>query len=389
MKSIVIWGGLFCGAIAIALLAFLIADFDPTPQPNGQTAAGSQRAERALESLDRVRVTVLGHEEMSGEFEVDESGMLELPLIGSLLVAGMAKSEVEQIVVNRLKPDYIKDPHVSMEILPLAALTIPTFVPPNADTPLEGRPNGLSRDISAEGLEAAQPGPESDRLWLPSVAEGAEAAPLELQLERLSPSSNAENAQLAPSEPPLELPALADAAMSPEELLSKSDLEPLASTVAAKGAVGVPAGPDASALEASGPETTQAALEEKHQARPETAASTQDRNDKLGRESTLVAVRFLLARDIVEREPVVITDVFRPEDGRAYAFAQLANKGAPTKISFRWFFDDKFVSQYEAFVGTSSAWRTWSAQDLKRGKWRVQITTRDGRVISERKFEVQ
>jgi hypothetical protein len=368
MKSIVIWGGLFCGAIALALLAFLIADFDTTPQPNSQTAAGSQPAERALESLDRVRVIVLGHEEMSGEFEVDESGMLELPLIGSLLVAGMAKSEVEQIVVNRLKPDYIKDPHVSVEILALVTSPIPTFVSPNADTPLEGRPNGLSQDISAEGLEAAQPDPEGSDLSLPSVAEGAEAAPPELQLERLSPSSNAEKVQVAPPEPPLELRALADSAVGPEELLLKSDLEPLASAVSAKGAAGVPAGPDASVLEASGPAATQAQLEEKHQARPEPAASTQDTSDKLGLESTLVAVRFLLARDIVEREPVVITDVL---------------------ISFRWYFDDKFVSLYEALVGTSSTWRTWSAQDLKRGKWRVQIATQDGRVISERKFDVQ
>ncbi len=70
-----------------------------------------------LGSGDRVRVTVFGHEDLSGEFEVDGSGNVSLPLIRNVTAHGLTVSELEQTIIDRLKPDYLKDPSVSVDVL--------------------------------------------------------------------------------------------------------------------------------------------------------------------------------------------------------------------------------------------------------------------------------
>jgi polysaccharide export outer membrane protein len=82
-------------------------------------AAFSQTPDGAysLATGDRVRVTVYGHEDLSGEFEVDGNGGVALPLIQNVAAAGLSASELEQAITGRLKPDYLKDPRVSVEIL--------------------------------------------------------------------------------------------------------------------------------------------------------------------------------------------------------------------------------------------------------------------------------
>jgi protein involved in polysaccharide export with SLBB domain len=66
---------------------------------------------------DKIRVTVFGHEDLSGEFEVDGSGNVSLPLIRNVPAQGLTVSQLEQAVIDRLQPDYLKDPSVSVEVL--------------------------------------------------------------------------------------------------------------------------------------------------------------------------------------------------------------------------------------------------------------------------------
>jgi polysaccharide export outer membrane protein len=70
-----------------------------------------------LAAGDKVRVTVYGHEDLSGEFEVDASGRLALPLIQEVTAAALTLRELEQAITDRLQPDYLKNPRVNVEIL--------------------------------------------------------------------------------------------------------------------------------------------------------------------------------------------------------------------------------------------------------------------------------
>lgn len=80
------------------------------------TADAEEEAYR-LGPGDQVRVTVFGHEDLSGEFELNGAGRLSLPLIQEVPAAGMSVSELEQAITNKLKPDYLKSPRVSVDVL--------------------------------------------------------------------------------------------------------------------------------------------------------------------------------------------------------------------------------------------------------------------------------
>jgi len=70
-----------------------------------------------LASGDRVKVTVYGHEDLSGEFDVDSQGNVALPLIQDVAVEGLTVEQFEVAVTDKLQPDYLKNPRVSVEIL--------------------------------------------------------------------------------------------------------------------------------------------------------------------------------------------------------------------------------------------------------------------------------
>lgn len=71
----------------------------------------------ALGSSDRVRVTVFGHPDLSGEFEVDGTGAISLPLIGQISATGKNTVELEQAIADRLSEGYILNPRVSAEVI--------------------------------------------------------------------------------------------------------------------------------------------------------------------------------------------------------------------------------------------------------------------------------
>jgi polysaccharide export outer membrane protein len=98
-------------ALAVILAGVLFAA--------GRVAAGEAPADPLyrLAAGDRVKITVYGHEDLSGEFQVDGAGRLSLPLIRDIAAAGLSVRELEEAISAKLQPDYLKDPQVSAEVL--------------------------------------------------------------------------------------------------------------------------------------------------------------------------------------------------------------------------------------------------------------------------------
>ncbi len=83
----------------------------------GANAFAEEPVEYRVGSGDNLRVTVFGEQDLSGEFSVDGSGFFSLPLIGEVRAGGLTVREVERAIVKRLKPDYLKNPSVSVAVL--------------------------------------------------------------------------------------------------------------------------------------------------------------------------------------------------------------------------------------------------------------------------------
>jgi protein involved in polysaccharide export with SLBB domain len=97
-------------ARALLVTLGLLAMFFAAP------TAGAAEAYR-LGSGDRVRVVVFGHDDLSGEFEVDDTGRVSLPLVGPVEAAGATAAELETRLAGALRPDYLLDPHVTVEVV--------------------------------------------------------------------------------------------------------------------------------------------------------------------------------------------------------------------------------------------------------------------------------
>lgn len=118
-----------CGplAAAIAVTALLAGLPASAQQASEELAANTPSADRAvsggalagyrLGSGDRIRLIVYGEPNLTGEFAVDGSGNLGVPLIGKVKAGDKTASELERLIVGKLSPDYLKDPSVNIEIV--------------------------------------------------------------------------------------------------------------------------------------------------------------------------------------------------------------------------------------------------------------------------------
>src|SRR5580692_863439 len=79
-------------------------------------AAAEAPPDYQLGTGDKVRVTVYGEDDLSGEFDIDGSGYVRLPLVGQVKAAGLSVHAFEGAVTEKLKAGYLKNPRVSVEI---------------------------------------------------------------------------------------------------------------------------------------------------------------------------------------------------------------------------------------------------------------------------------
>lgn len=98
---------------ALMLAAAVLAGCASAPVPEEPTPPLSVYA---IGTGDRVKITVLELEDMTVETDVAADGTIDLPLVGSLRVAGRTAPEVRTTLSERLARDYIKDPKVNVEI---------------------------------------------------------------------------------------------------------------------------------------------------------------------------------------------------------------------------------------------------------------------------------
>ena len=88
-----------------------VLDANELPSP-AQATQGAQ-----LGALDTVRIDVFGVEALDREIQVDASGRISFPFVGSLSVAGKMPAEVAEMIGAGLRQGYVKDPVVTVNLV--------------------------------------------------------------------------------------------------------------------------------------------------------------------------------------------------------------------------------------------------------------------------------
>ena len=105
-------------ASLLLLVCASIAFAQPAPDPDAKPLPAGERIEYRLGAGDKLRISVFGEDSLSGEFLVPGgAGMIEFPLIGNIQASGLTVNELQAEIEGKLKPDYLRDPHVSIEVL--------------------------------------------------------------------------------------------------------------------------------------------------------------------------------------------------------------------------------------------------------------------------------
>lgn len=66
---------------------------------------------------DKLNITVFGHDDLSGEFLVDGSGRLSMPLLGQVDASHKTIAELQRHITVALDRDFIINPRVSIEVV--------------------------------------------------------------------------------------------------------------------------------------------------------------------------------------------------------------------------------------------------------------------------------
>lgn len=87
-------------------------------QPQQQPYAGGGRAnpDYVLGTGDKIKLTVFGETDLSGDFTIDGSGNVALPLIGQVRAAGYTAGQLEGVIGGAFAQGYLKSPRVSVEV---------------------------------------------------------------------------------------------------------------------------------------------------------------------------------------------------------------------------------------------------------------------------------
>jgi polysaccharide export outer membrane protein len=84
------------------------------------TSAAFGQSGYRLGTGDKLKVTVFGEEDASGEYEIDATGAISARLLGRLQVKGMTVSEVEQNLIEQYRArGFYRNPRISIELVNL------------------------------------------------------------------------------------------------------------------------------------------------------------------------------------------------------------------------------------------------------------------------------
>lgn len=85
----------------------------------GQAAAYEFGSGYRVGAGDRLSVRVIGEQDLTGEYIVDATGVMSMPYVQSVPVAGLNTGQIERLIERKLKAGYLRDPKVSVQAINL------------------------------------------------------------------------------------------------------------------------------------------------------------------------------------------------------------------------------------------------------------------------------
>ena len=125
--------GKFLVCSALVALAILVSGCSAGTLSETETKslAAAATGPAKLQPGDKITVYVYGEDKLSGEYQLNQSGQISLPLAGTIEAKGLTQSELEQALAKKFRSEYLKQPKVTVTIASLQ----PYWITPQAIRP--------------------------------------------------------------------------------------------------------------------------------------------------------------------------------------------------------------------------------------------------------------
>ena len=107
--------------LALHFLLFVLAivgiSADLSVDASAQTAPSASSADNyILGPNDRIRLKVYGESDITGEYEINNTGQVSIPLAGHIKAAGSTTRQLEKAIASALAKGIVRDPRVNVEV---------------------------------------------------------------------------------------------------------------------------------------------------------------------------------------------------------------------------------------------------------------------------------
>jgi protein involved in polysaccharide export with SLBB domain len=99
-------------------LGFAVAGCTSIAQVSGvdQQQILAESVSPRLQAGEKIRVNVYGESSLSGDYQIDPSGFVSLPLAGNIKATGLTQSELAEALATSLRSQYLKNPKVTVSV---------------------------------------------------------------------------------------------------------------------------------------------------------------------------------------------------------------------------------------------------------------------------------
>jgi protein involved in polysaccharide export with SLBB domain len=123
----------------------------PASLEDQQARAQAATTTPRLQAGEKVRITVFGEASLSGDYEIDQSGFVSLPLAGTIKAAGFTQPELEQELAKKFRSEYLRNPKVTVTLVSLRPFYIVGEVEKPGEYPYKSGLNVLTALALAGG----------------------------------------------------------------------------------------------------------------------------------------------------------------------------------------------------------------------------------------------
>ena len=141
-------------SLSLALSLAAAPSFAQQAQPAQPAGANGLRDDYRLGAGDAIRIQVFQSPDLTVEARVSEAGVISYPLLGTIRVAGLSPTAVEQLITTRLKQgQFLQNPQVTVNVLTFRSQQVSVLgnVARPGRYPLETTGMRLSEILSAAG----------------------------------------------------------------------------------------------------------------------------------------------------------------------------------------------------------------------------------------------